>query len=293
MAFKLEKNDLIGIITPSSKVMDLKELEKSVAFIEELGYKVKIYDGCYFEKQTDDHKAQEIKQAFCDEMVKAVICARGGYGAIKILDDLPYNIIESHNKIFAGSSDITSLLIIFNKMCNFKTFHSPMLLGDGKFTKESFEDFVKTANGEKTFIAPRDMYCVVRRGFARGYLWGGNLSTIVSLFGSYSSFYTPNNDIILFLEDINEPAYKVNRMLTQIFRNRRLARYVKGLVLGDFMNIDDEDYLHETFDEFSYKFNVPTVYGYNITHAPNSITVPIGQEAEFDASNGLIKFIGQ
>jgi muramoyltetrapeptide carboxypeptidase len=229
--------------------------------------------------------------AFEDEEIKAIICGRGGHGSIKLLDDIDYSVVKKNPKIFAGSSDITTLLIAFYKLSALKTFHSPMLLGEGKFNKKSFDDFLKTVNGKKQEILPKEDFKVLNKGRGMGILWGGNLATLVSLFGTYSGFYTPNDNVILFLEDLNEEPYKIDRMLTQIYRNKILARKIKGLVFGDFLGTDEKE-LVEILEAFSKKLNVPAIYGYNITHLKSNITVPLGKFVRFDTKDGILKFLG-
>ena len=291
MEFKLEKRDTIGIISPSSQIEDVREFDEIKTFIEEQGYNAKIYDGCYFKEQTDEHKVLELQQAFEDPEVKAIICARGGYGSIRILDDIIYQVLIKNKKIFAGCSDITALLLQINKICDFKTYHSPMLSGDGKFNKKTFADFIKTVNGKKTEIKADKNAKVLKEGEAQGVLWGGNLSTIVSMFGSYSSTYTPSEGIILFLEDLNEPVYKIDKMLTQIYRNERLKRRIKGVVFGDFLNVDNKEKLEKTLTDFVTKLDVPCVCGYPITHLKTNTTVPIGQLAHFNTKDKTIHFV--
>ena len=114
MRFMLNKNDTIGVISPSSQIKDVKELDEVKDFIKNMGYNVKIFDGCYFNEQTDKHKVLELEQAFEDPCVKAIICVRGGYGSIRILDEISYQKLIKNPKIFAGSSDITALLLQIN-----------------------------------------------------------------------------------------------------------------------------------------------------------------------------------
>lgn len=290
MEFKLEKNDTIGIISPASQIQDIKEFEEIKEFLENEGFKTKIFDGCYFKEQTDEHKILELEQAFKDNEVKAIICARGGYGSIRILDNIIYQNLIKNSKIFAGSSDITALLLQINKICGFKTFHSPMFYGKGKFDKKTFSDFIKTVNNQKTEIKPKKNAVVLNEGEGKGLLWGGNLSTIVSMFGSISGSYVPNDDIILFLEDLNEPVYKIDRMLTQIYRNERLKRKIKGIIFGDFLEVDNKQKLQETLKEFSKKLNAPSVFGYPITHLKTNTTIPVGQMAHFNTEDKIIYF---
>ncbi len=288
---ELKSGDKIGIIFPSSAPKDWAEVDKSVTFLKEQGFEVKLFGSPDKKAQSEEQKIHDLLSAFEDKKIKAIICGRGGHGAIKILDNIDYSIVKRNPKIFAGSSDITTLLIAFYKLSALKTFHSPMLLGQGKFNKKSFEDFLKTINGKKTDIKPKKDFTVLNQGRGTGVLWGGNLATIVSLFGTYSGFYTPNDNIILFLEDLNEEVYKIDRMLTQIYRNKTLARKIKGVIFGDFLGADEKE-LTDVLCTFAKKLGVPATFGYNITHLKTNTTVPVGQFVKFDTKNSVLKFIG-
>ena len=129
-------------------------------------------------------------------------------------------------------------------------------------------------------ILPKKKHKIFIDGEAQGVLWGGNLSTIVSLFGSCN--YLPDKEIILFLEDINEPLYKIDKMLIQIFRNLQLKNKIKGIVFGEFLGLkkEEEKQLENLLFEYSKMLNIPCVYGYDITHGKNNVTLPFGRCAK-------------
>ncbi len=291
MNFKLSKGDKIGIIAPASAINDYEELKQAKEFLQKHGFRVKVFGSCNTTKMSDKQKVLEIFKAFTSPDIKAIICARGGYGTLRLLDGINYNTIASNPKIFAGSSDITNLLLTFYKRSNLECFHSPMLVGNGKFNDDSFRDFLKTVNGVKKEILPKKSAVVLNEGNCEGILWGGNLSTLVSLFGAYSGEYITSKDIILFLEDLNEPVYKIDKMLTQIYRNSLLRRKIKGIIFGDFLDVDDKKELLKTLKDFAAKLGVPSIYGYNISHLKSNTTIKIGQNVQFNTQDKIIKFI--
>lgn len=258
MQKNLTPGDTIAFIAPSS--LPEGDFAPTVE-----GFKVKIFPSCT-RHSNDDERVKDLHDAFSDPEIKAIICARGGYGALRILDKIDYNIICANPKIFAGSSDITLLLLMFYSKCGLVTYHSKMgCLPEAPSSK----------------ILPKKDVLTLNKGSAKGVLWGGNLATIVSLFGSAG--YLPKDNIILFLEDINEPIYKIDRMLTQIFRNSELKNKIKGIIYGEFTGADEEE-LKTLLTQFA---PVPAFYGYNISHGTNNQTLPVGAEAEL-LENGTI-----
>ncbi len=127
---------------------------------------------------------------------------------------------------------------------------------------------------------PKKKHKILIQGEAQGILWGGNLSTIVSLFGSEN--YLPDEDIILFLEDINEPLYKIDKMLIQILRNSLLKKKIKAIVFGEFLGIkkEEEKQLENLLFEYAKTLDAPCVSGYNITHGKNNAIVPFARCAK-------------
>ena len=266
------KGGKIGIIAPSGVVNDIEALSGLEG--------VKIFPSCYEAELTDEMRLKDLHGAFLDDEVKFILCARGGYGILRILDKIDYDLIARHPKIFAGSSDITLLLLSFLANCNLKTYHSQMALKI--FKNGMFENLIDTVEGKNTRLEGGK---AILKGSAEGILWGGNLATIVSLFGSDEVAYMPKEDILLFLEDINEPLYKIDRMLTQIFRSCALRPKIKGLIFGDFGDIDATELLHE----FAHKFNVPSYYGFKISHGADSVAIPVGASAKL-TQNGEVIF---
>lgn len=283
----LKIGDRIGIIAPAGEVADTKKLDGMVQSVFK-EFNVKVFPSCYSAKD-DKMRLKDLHDAFLDESIKAIICARGGYGALRIVDDIDYTLISDYPKIFAGSSDITILLLNMYKRSHLKVFHSPMALNG--FCEGVLEDFFNTVNNIKQGILPNKDFKTLNGGESQGILWGGNLATLVSLFGSDPKTYVPKENIVLFLEDLNEPVYKIDRMLRQIYRNKELRERVCGLVFGDFLESDNEKGLYDTLKEYSELFRVPAAFGYPITHLETNTTIPIGQMVNFNSQNGIISFV--
>ena len=291
---KLKKGDTIGILAVSGKINDYEKIEQAKAFFEKEGYNVVVSDTCktshrYLAGITDDDCVDVLHSYFQDEKIDMILCARGGYGTIRLLDKIDFNIIKNNPKIFAGYSDITLLLNMIFYNTGLITFHSPMAYGDFSSDIDLYtvQNFFKTMMGTKKTITASNpiMY---KKGVSEGVLFGGNLATLTSLCGID---FILNEDIILFLEDLNEPVYKIDRMLSQLFNVQKIKEKVKGIVIGEFQNIDDEDYLNSLLCEFAEKLNVPMSSGFKITHSKEKETIPVGAKVVFDSNVGTIKII--
>jgi muramoyltetrapeptide carboxypeptidase len=137
---------------------------------------------------------------------------------------------------------------------------------------ETLSSFFKAINNEPLEFTGTKLY---KEGSAEGMLWGGNLATVVSLCGQD---FIPDEDFIFFAEDLNEPVYKIDKMFTQLFNIEKFKQHCKAIVLGDFLNVDNETWLEELFKEFT----IPTIGGIKITHAEEKITLPIGKMAKLE-----------
>lgn len=260
----------IGIIAPSGTVCDIEKLNKTKTFMENFGMRVKIFPSCYekfrYMAGDDEVRLKDLHNAYLDKNIDTIICARGGYGIIRLLEKINFNIIKDNPKKIIGSSDITALLVSIYKKTDQITHHAKMALnGISNMEKEEFLNY-KNSIENNIYNLPKFPI--------KGILWGGNLATIVSLFGSPSENYIPDDGIILFLEDINEPDYKIDKMLTQILRNKPLRSKIKGVIFGEFIGAGQ--YLNEILEEFANILNVPFAYDNKITHGNNNTVVPIG-----------------
>lgn len=291
---KLKKGNTIGILAISGRIKDFENIEKAKSFFEEEGYKVVISETCksshrYMAGLNDDECINELHKFFSDKNIDVILCARGGYGTLRLIDKIDWELIKNNPKIFAGYSDITTLLNLIYKKTGLITFHSAMPNGDfskviDDYTKAAF---FNTLEG-KTICYHAYNSSIFKEGEAVGKLWGGNLSTLCALCGTN---FIPNEDLILFLEDLNEPVYKIDKMLTQLFNIDKLIKNVRGIAIGEFKDIEDKNQLDEVILELANKLNIPICDGFKITHNKIKDTLPIGIKVYFNANAGIIKIL--
>src|SRR5574344_2191924 len=256
---KINIGDTIAIIAPSGEV-DKNKIELSAKYFENKGYKVKLGEN------------------ISDTEVKAIICARGGYGAIRLIDKIDYDLIKSNPKIFCGYSDITALSSMILKKSNLITFSAPMAQSDfsddiNSFTETHFWDSIQN---NKITINP-DNLSVYKNGNAEGILFGGNLSTITSLCGQN---FIPEDKFIFFAEDLCEPVYKIDRYFRQLLNIKEFRDKLSAIILGEFSDVDNTQWLNDLFIGVSKELDIPILGGYKITHATEKITIPIGGKAK-------------
>ena len=280
----------IGIIALSG-VIDKEKLNFAINNLKSLGYNVKlsknIFDTNRYLAGNDNNKIKELEEFFSNPEIDIIMTARGGYGAIRLIDKINYNLLKNHPKIFTGFSDVTALLLMIYKKTGMVTYHGLMATPDFGFDCEidefSFQNFQAAINGEELNLEGNKIY---RDGAAEGIIWGGNLATLVSLCGID---FIPNEDFIFFAEDLNEPVYKIDKMFTQLFNIKEFKKYCKGIVLGDFLDCGNEKWLEEFFVELSGIHQIPIVGGFKITHNRKKITIPIGKKAILSGANLKIK----
>ncbi len=279
---ELKKGASIGIISPCGPVYDRESFFLNIKILEQKGFKVKVFPHALcsngFLAGSDQERLEDLHAAFLDKNTDIILCSRGGYGAIRLLDKIDYDIIKNNrHKIFIGSSDATAFLAAFYCRAGISSLHALMLLN-------GFADLDIDKINNLKVIKAKKKHKILFGGEAHGVLWGGNLATIVSLFGARN--YLPESDIILFLEDICEPPYKIDRMLMQIFRNHALREKIKGIVFGEFTGISKEDLkiVEKVLFEYAQKFALPCVYGYDITHNKNNIALPFGADVKLFGS---------
>jgi muramoyltetrapeptide carboxypeptidase len=291
---KLKKGDTIGILAISGKINEYEKIEKAKTFFEKEGYNVVISDTCktshrYMSGNNDDENIKELENFFLNKEINAIIAARGGYGTLRLINKINWDIIKNNPKIFAGYSDITTLLNLIYKNTGLITFHSAMPNGDfsneiNSYTKNSF---FSTLTG-KTKLIKAENKKTHKEGICSGVLFGGNLTVLASLCGTN---FIPKEDIILVLEDLNEPEYKIDRMLTQLFNIKEFKEKVKGIAFGEFKDIKNKEILEEIKKELTEQLNIPACSGFNITHNKKKDTIPIGIKSQLNATIGEIEIL--
>ena len=279
--------ETIGIIAPSGGV-NKNKLDIAVNNLENLGYNIKlsknIYDTNRYLAGNDEDKIEELHKFFEGSEIDMIMCARGGYGAIRLVNKIDYDLIKNNPKPFVGFSDITALLLMIYKKTGCVTYHGPMACSDfGDLTPHPnpllkgegmMFSWCNLVNALEEKVLEFEGKKIYKEGKAEGIIWGGNLATVASLCGID---FMPEEDFIFFAEDLNEPVYKIDRMFQQLLNIDEFKGKCKGIVLGDFLDVDNQNWLEEYFEELASRLDIPVVSGFKITHNKEKITIPIGK----------------
>jgi muramoyltetrapeptide carboxypeptidase len=301
----LRTGDTVGLITPSSYVSDPDRLalaERTARYfglVPKIGSNVRKREG-YLGGSVQD-RLEDLHAMFRDPEVKGVFAIRGGYGASQLLDGIDYDLIRAHPKVFLGYSDITALHLAIHRRVGMVTFHGPVTLSrftpytQTWFRKALFETepLGRIANPpDSDPLRPAHTLRTVRAGRARGPLIGGNLTLIATTMGTPYEIETGGS--ILFLEDVDEEPYSIDRMLTQLRLAGKLAS-AAGVVFGECENCRPRDFkpsyestlsLGEVVDEILGRLRAPVLSGLTIGHTEDQLTLPLGVMAELDADKG-------
>lgn len=299
----LEKGDTIGMISPASSLSEEKEYGEVVKEIEKLGFNVKVGQHAkehygYF-AGTDENRAADLNVMFEDPEVDAIIPFRGGWGSNRILEFIDFDVIRANPKPLIGYSDITSLLLAIYARTGLITYHGPV--GKSTWTDFTVSYFKKAVMQDKPFQMKNTAGLsseitssteTLSEGQANGVLLGGNLTVLTSMLGSE---YLPGwRNSILFLEDVGEDIYRVDRMLTQLKLNGVLNK-INGLVFGKCTGCEVAEGFHFTLEQILQdhikNLAIPAFVGTNIGHIDKMFTLPIGIQAKINANKGIITLL--
>jgi muramoyltetrapeptide carboxypeptidase len=256
-----------------------------------MGFQTFFDDGIFknhgFLAGTDIQRADQVNRLFADPTVQAIVCARGGYGSMRILSLLDFETIQTHPKIFLGFSDISALLSVLYDRCSLVTFHGPVVTTLAKATEKTIMAMETALTSDAPLeLTPEDGK-VINPGVCSGLVAGGNLTTLCHLVGTP---YAPNfKGKILLIEDVGELPYRIDRMLTQM----KLAgcfNEIAGLILGGFKECG---YLSEVVEIFSNIFedaNIPILTGFEVGHGEHNLTIPMGLGATLDTERKKLLF---
>jgi muramoyltetrapeptide carboxypeptidase len=265
------------LITPSWLIKKKKDFTAGVKNLEKLGFKV-INKKPVTKLPSTRKKVAQVHAAFLNKKVEIILAHRGGYSSMKLLPRLDFNLIRRNPKILAGFSDLSPLLNVISERTGQVTLHSPMVINFSPPSRFTIRSFLNAVNGfpNKNLFegVPVKVHC---SGITRGRLKGGNLITLSALIGTEWEIDTDGT--ILFLEDVEEKLYEVDRYLTQWILAGKL-RKVKGLILGDFRGIKDRDVYKILSSQM--KIDFPLVNCPYIGHVKNKITLPVGARVELN-----------
>jgi len=284
----LTAGDTVGIVAPAG-VFDHMKLHRGISVLEQMGFHVFTPKGL-FEKEdylagSDEHRAHLLNHLFQEPSVKAVICARGGFGSIRILSLLNYKCIRESRKIFLGFSDITALLFSFQARCGLVSFHGPMITSLADANKKSRQAMYKALTSNRKLILKPAKGLTIKSGSRAGTVTGGNLATLCHLVGT--PFEPDLKGHILIIEDIGEPHYKIDRMLIQM----KLAgcfEGLAGLALGSFEDCGKLEGVYRIVERVFKEYDFPVLAGFEIGHGKTNLTFPVGLKATLDADNHML-----
>lgn len=305
---RLKVNDTVGIISPANAMfhtVDLDILEETLAA---LGLKMKLAPHAlsrygYF-GGTDEERASDVNTMFADPEVDAILAFRGGWGCNRILPRLDYSTIQQHPKALIGYSDITGLLVAIYARTGLVTFHAPSGLSTwNAFTADYLRRVLfdaeavlmtnPTETGD-TLAQTENRIQTIHSGTVQGPLVGGNLTVLSALMGSdYLPDWTGH---LLFLEDIGEAVYRIDRMMTQL-KLAGVLDQISGFIFGHCTNCgpDSGGYasltLEEVLNDHVRPLGIPAFRGAMIGHIRDKFTVPVGITAEMDADAGTIRLL--
>ena len=279
----LKKGDTIGLVCPAG-YMPVEKVQTCLDVLQEWDYGVKIGktvgggSATYF-SGTDEERLADFQQMLDDDAIKVVLCARGGYGTGRIIDMIDFTKFRKQPKWIVGYSDVTVLHSHIYSHFYISTLHAPMA---GAFNDDGFKnEFVrslKNALEGKKLKYKCDVHEFNRKGEAVGELVGGNLALLAHLVGTDSDIKTRGK--ILFLEDVGEQLYNIDRMLHQLKRSGKLAR-LAGLIFGGFTESKDTDRpfgqsVHEILHEIVKEYDFPVCYDFPVSHTDRNYALKIG-----------------
>lgn len=284
---RLQKGDTVGVIAPASPP-NFEKLKRGIHVVERMGLKVKL--GKHLDEKigylagTDEERLSDFHEMFRDKAVKAIFCARGGYGTARLATMVDYELIKKNPKIFLGYSDITFLHISIYQKTNLVTFHGPMIgtdLGREDVDPLSIRYFQQLFDTEGiTYTNKLSPLKVLVEGVASGPIVGGNLSILTSTLGT--PFEIDTRGKLLFIEDVNEEPHVIDRMLNQLYMAGKLDN-LSGFLIGDFHNCNSRSELTILLDDVINHYvnlvNKPALKGFKIGHCSPHISIPLGSYA--------------
>jgi muramoyltetrapeptide carboxypeptidase len=290
----LNTGDTIGIACPA-RFIDNEPLSEAIGIITQMGFKVKLCSNINARYNqlcgTDAERSNGFNELLADTSVKAIIVARGGYGCVRIVDVINWNILAQNPKWIVGYSDVTVLHSHIHQTLNMATLHAEMPVNFGKTNYKANVELLHNALLGKHTAYNWQHHASIN-GTCNGVLVGGNLSILYSMAGSVSDINT--NDKILFIEDLDEYLYHIDRMMYQLVRNNKFNK-VKGVVIGSMIDMKDNaipfgSSAVDIITQHLQVLNIPIAFGAPFGHQANNYPLVFGQVYELAINNSEISF---
>jgi muramoyltetrapeptide carboxypeptidase len=294
----ITKGDTIGLVAPAGPIINKSNFSAGIRILEKKGFNVTynrhLLNTRGYLAGSDRERADEFNRLWSDPAVKGLVAARGGYGSMRMLDLIDMKQIRKNPKILVGFSDLTVLLTAISLKTGLVTYHGPVVTTLASIDKQSQTSFFNVLAGKTPELIQPARVTTVKGGRARGILLGGNLTTLVHMIGT--PYELPWQDAILFIEDIGESPYRLDRLLTHLDRANRLQK-IKGLILGTFSddtrkeNKEMQRAVHKRILELLEKYDIPVWANFPAGHSRRNLTLPVGAEVEMDSSENMLKFL--
>ncbi len=293
----IKRGEKIGIVSTARRISEEK-IYPAVKIFKEWGLEVVLGKHLFEEYNqfagTDEQRTSDFQQMLDENSVKAIICARGGYGTVRIIDKLNFSNFIKKPKWIAGYSDVTVLHSHIHSNFGIETLHStmPLNFSENKFSEESLESFRKALFGEKITYSLKTS-SLSRKGKAEGILVGGNLSILYSLIGTRSDINT--NGKILFIEDLDEYLYHIDRMMMNLKRAGKLKN-LAGLIVGGMSEMNDNKIpfgktANKIIAETVAEYNYPVCFDFPAGHKNDNRVLILGREIKFNVEKNVeVKF---
>ena len=279
---RLREGDKIGVLAPAGPVRP-EELEPGLNYLESLGFETvcspRLFEHAGYLAGDDKARLKDLHAMFRARKVRAVLCARGGYGSLRILEKLDYSLFRQNPKILVGYSDITALSFALLKKSGMITIHGPVLRDLLKGGGRNVDLLLRLMTSEEltTVTFPRGV--AIHKGRAHGVVLGGNLSLICHLIGT--PFLPSFKGKLLFIEEKGEPLYRIDRMLTHLLLSGELQKCA-GLMVGTFEECGDPSSVIELVSERCSRLDMPVVAGLPVGHGEDNVPLPVGVRAVLD-----------
>lgn len=287
----LKQGDTIGVAAPASP-FDTGLFNKGVAAIKSLGFNVRIDDVVYGKNRwfsgTAAQRADHLNRLFKDPGIKAIVCARGGYGSMGVLPLLDIHSITANPKRFFGFSDISALLGFLYQRCGFVTYHGPVATTLGNKDLITRDSFNQCLSSDEPVRLKSGKMRVIKAGKAQGPVLCSNLATLCHLCGT--PFMPDLSGHLLILEDVGEKPYRIHRMLSQLML-AGCIQGIEGLCLGYFKQCGSIDDIRYIVEDLFRDVPVPIMEGLPVGHGSTNVTLPVGLMAKMDTDRQHLVYV--
>lgn len=290
----LKKGDTIGITCPAGYMQN----EKAQACIETLqqwGFEVMVgktlgSSSTNYFSGTDEERSNELQAMLDDDSIKAILCGRGGYGVGRIIDELDFTKFKKKPKWIIGFSDITVLHCHLNRNLKVATIHGPMAAAFNEGDNECIRSLHKAITGKKGNYK-QEAHPFNKTGNAAGELVGGNLALLINMIGTPSDINTKNK--ILFIEDVGEYTYSIDRMFYQLKRSGKLEK-LSGLIIGGFTDMKDTERpfgktVYDAINDIVQEYDYPICFGFPVSHGKENYALKVGVKYQLAIGKKLTK----